>query len=597
MAHLLMILLGFNIFVSFAEGGSSQCKRAMPDLPSACSCSEYTNVLEAEKLWKVTCSNVELEGISAKLSTNVAYLDYTNTSIHSVSVNMLQNYTRLQELLLSHNLIVEIKPGTFLMQSDLVKLKLDHNLIYEIKENAFMGLVSLRELDLGFNLVAGNAIKMKAFEEVVSLQTLNLRDNNIVSLQSGVFENLKALKSLILRGNAIKVLSAGLLKGLAELKTLDLSENDVDDVETNAYERSPFLEKLFLNDNLLQIDFENGLFTAISNFKYVKVLGLGGNHIPFIKSAGRFDLLIMYQDLNISHSSLSVIHNGSLNRLRYLKVLHLHNNPLLCDCKMRWINQWLTNRRISLRLTKPKLTTCALPQAIKDDPLTDTVEENFICSCDSCGKDFSCLGGTGTCNCNSTWVGTSCLEVCSAPATNFKVCSKFTPTGVTGANQKCFCSDTNSYLIECPQNSNWINNSCVCDQGFSGNTFQSCQDIDECTTDTHICHQHAKCINTVGSHWCFCRNGYTGNGVSCKGVGNGLTKAQLIAIGASLGCVLVVVVITIFIFYCWRIRRAKKTNEAFERQLQLNSCSNEGEAGSLIYTGLCKSLPSVSVTL
>ena len=42
-------------------------------------------------------------------------------------------------------------------------------------------------------------------------------------------------------------------------------------------------------------------------------------------------------------------------------------------------------------------------------------------------------------------------------------------------------------------------------------------DIDECSNDSHVCDANATCTNTIGSHNCTCKEGFTGNGRSCSG--------------------------------------------------------------------------------
>lgn len=42
-------------------------------------------------------------------------------------------------------------------------------------------------------------------------------------------------------------------------------------------------------------------------------------------------------------------------------------------------------------------------------------------------------------------------------------------------------------------------------------------DINECTSNTHSCYANATCQNTIGSHYCACMSGYTGNGQNCIG--------------------------------------------------------------------------------
>ena len=47
--------------------------------------------------------------------------------------------------------------------------------------------------------------------------------------------------------------------------------------------------------------------------------------------------------------------------------------------------------------------------------------------------------------------------------------------------------------------------------------FLNISDINECATNTHLCHYNATCNNTIGSHNCTCNQGYTGNGQNCTG--------------------------------------------------------------------------------
>ena len=47
--------------------------------------------------------------------------------------------------------------------------------------------------------------------------------------------------------------------------------------------------------------------------------------------------------------------------------------------------------------------------------------------------------------------------------------------------------------------------------------FSQIVDIDECST-TSPCDTNADCTNTVGSHSCACKVGYSGNGLTCSGI-------------------------------------------------------------------------------
>ena len=42
-------------------------------------------------------------------------------------------------------------------------------------------------------------------------------------------------------------------------------------------------------------------------------------------------------------------------------------------------------------------------------------------------------------------------------------------------------------------------------------------DIDECSADSSICDENASCNNTDGSYSCTCKQGFTGDGLTCNG--------------------------------------------------------------------------------
>ena len=70
------------------------------------------------------------------------------------------------------------------------------------------------------------------------------------------------------------------------------------------------------------------------------------------------------------------------------------------------------------------------------------------------------------------------------------------------------CMNQNAYT--CSQNSRCVNTQgsyfCVCNDGYEQKNGQLCQDKDECQSGQHTCSQ--LCENTVGSYQCRCKPGF-----------------------------------------------------------------------------------------
>ncbi|XP_076603795.1 epidermal growth factor-like protein 6 isoform X1 [Chaetodon auriga] len=75
----------------------------------------------------------------------------------------------------------------------------------------------------------------------------------------------------------------------------------------------------------------------------------------------------------------------------------------------------------------------------------------------------------------------------------------------------------------CPYNRQCVNTFgsyyCKCQEGYDLKYVDGkydCVDHDECATGTHKCSHHADCLNTRGSYKCRCKSGFRGNGFECS---------------------------------------------------------------------------------
>ena len=88
-------------------------------------------------------------------------------------------------------------------------------------------------------------------------------------------------------------------------------------------------------------------------------------------------------------------------------------------------------------------------------------------------------------------------------------------------NEKCVDVDEcSSFSKICPSHSKCVNTAgsafCECENGFQMNENGFCDDFDECESEKYRCDENAKCINTDGSFKCDCRAGFIMKNGSCE---------------------------------------------------------------------------------
>jgi len=130
--------------ISLYAGAHAAC-------PTACTCADSTD-LEGIT---VTCSNVELTSLPAKLPTNTAALDVSGNRLKKLNSTSLprSGVHRLSTANFSRNRIEKIETESFSRWSNLVSLDLSANRLSSIDHGTFRGApqTSLQNLDLSGN--------------------------------------------------------------------------------------------------------------------------------------------------------------------------------------------------------------------------------------------------------------------------------------------------------------------------------------------------------------------------------------------------------------------------------------------------------------
>uniref|UniRef100_W5KNZ6 Slit homolog 1 protein n=1 Tax=Astyanax mexicanus TaxID=7994 RepID=W5KNZ6_ASTMX len=257
----------------------------------------------------------------------------------------------------------------------------------------------------------------------------------------------------------------------------------------------------------------------LAAFKYLQLVDLSNNKINSLTNAS-FANMSQLTTLILSYNSLRCIPSLAFSGLRSLRLLSLHGNdiselpdgifsdvmslshlaiganPLYCDCRLRWLSDW-----VKTGYKEPGIARCTGPPGMEGKLLLTTPAKKFECQgnvdpailakCNPC-LSSPCLnhGSCHTdpvevykCTCAEGFKGKHCetaLNACvSNPCANGGVCQ------VTGEGDAFSCS---------------------CSLGFEG---PSCEiNIDDC--EDNDCENGATCIDGVNNYTCLCSPYYTG---------------------------------------------------------------------------------------
>ncbi|BAT82170.1 hypothetical protein VIGAN_03213700 [Vigna angularis var. angularis] len=111
---------------------------------------------------------------------------------------------------------------------------------------------------------------------------------------------------------------------------------------------------------------------------------------------------------------------------------------------------------------------------------------------------------------------------------------------------------------------------CKCKPGFQGNAYllDGCEDIPECSSNTHNCDSEDHCRETPGSFECFCPDGLIGNGTAEGGGCHPRQQADAftkIVIGAGVGLVALFIGVS-WLYLMYQKRKVLKLKQKFFQQ-------------------------------
>lgn len=298
-------------------------------------------------------------------STAIDLLYVNNSTIEKLESNVFANLN-LHNVQLSNCQIKTIEDLAFKGQEKHLKnLNLQDNLLEAVPQKALRPLSLLNLLDLSKNRIAH--VPNNSFYGLTKLSTLKLGDNN-VTMAPGAFRGIEqSLKNLNLKGTKQKRVPE-CVRGLKVLAFLDLSQNGIRELPgtggLRTFEGLDSLTALNLERNLIQtlgetafigvrktlssLSLLNNLMAefpvgAIHSLRELRVLDIGFNlltALPETAFRGNPSITLLALDGN----PLPTIPEKALAHLnRTLRGLSLGGRFLHCDCKLKWIAEWIKN--------------------------------------------------------------------------------------------------------------------------------------------------------------------------------------------------------------------------------------------------------------
>lgn len=119
--------------------------------------------------------------------------------------------------------------------------------------------------------------------QLANVIDMNLSNNNITSFEDNVFDESKSMETLIIRNNQILDVPRANLLSLVKLKTLDLSGNLIKTIKNDSFVTLLQLNEIDLSDNVIDT-LEMRAFDGVSN---LQTLNLADNNLSVSDSHNR----------------------------------------------------------------------------------------------------------------------------------------------------------------------------------------------------------------------------------------------------------------------------------------------------------------------
>ena len=259
--------------------------------------------LRSLKLFKIDGSNVR-ELPAMRNLPNLKYLHVVGSDLGRIDVGVLEHLNHLVLANFTGNRINWVHPRSFLYMERLAEVNLARN---EIEDPAMVGM---------------------AMRAVKTIKSLDLSENIISILDRDSFVDIVSLERLKLRSNNIRDLRKGCIRRMPRLKVIDLQDNKISSFHSDGFMDTPSLQKLILKKN--DMSRINDVSFVMDSIPSLKFLDLSENNIRDLPQGG----LTGYPNLErlyLNKNQIGRVSRSSLSNMESLVELNLSHNKLIGD--------------------------------------------------------------------------------------------------------------------------------------------------------------------------------------------------------------------------------------------------------------------------
>lgn len=204
-------------------------------------------------------------------------------------------------------------------------------------------------------------------------QVLDMSGNNLQILPRETFRRagLLNLQRVYLKNCRVGQIDDQAFRGLTNLIELDLSHNLLTAIPSGTFQDVRFLRDLILSNNPIQkIDSH-----AFENIPGLVRLDLSHCELQMIAPKA-FEGVELLESLKLNGNRLTELRPRTIETLRRLHGVELHDNPWLCDCRLRAAKEWLTDNNIPY----PVAPVCSGgPERVIDKTFAELHVDDFAC--------------------------------------------------------------------------------------------------------------------------------------------------------------------------------------------------------------------------